>query len=184
MPNAVDFKQAFISAFMRHQSKLHWAQDIYRTTYMQAYIYPTIAENLNMSFLYEYNKIDAIFSLEDPQNPLTDKQLAFTHYDNVSSIAVEHENKTATIETELRNFVASAYPLNILITYVGSTEARGYWVFDKPQYQDYFRALQGRLLVVIDEDMNNSWNVWKHNRGEPVKWAFFFLNASGQWETL
>lgn len=49
-PNTQDFKQAFISAFIEHQSKLYWAHDLYRTTYTQAYIYPSIAEKLNMSF--------------------------------------------------------------------------------------------------------------------------------------
>lgn len=98
--------------------------------------------------------------------------------------AIEHENKVAIIESELSNFVASTYPLNILVTYVGSTEARGSWIFDKPQYQNYFRNLQGRLLVVIDDDMNLLYDLSFHKRGQPLHWSFFFLNACGQWETL
>ncbi len=121
----------------------------------------------------EYNKIDAVFSQEDSQNPPSNEPLTITPHDNIICIAVEHENKVRTIETELKNFVASAYPLNILITYISSTEKRGYWIFDNPQYQNYFKSPQGRLLVIIDKDMNESWNVWKYNRRETIKLGIF-----------
>jgi hypothetical protein len=182
MPNVLDFKQAFISAFVRHQGSLHWAgenQDLKRTTYMQAYIYPTIAETLNMDFLYEFHKVDAILSSDgifSPDSSWHPKPIL--PFEDVPLIALEHENNGNNLSGELGNFARLQFPLNVLVTYISSTNVRDQKIFLNRYYIEYFAKLHGRLLIVIDEDMQLSWNVYDHKRGEPLYWAFFLLNLN------
>jgi hypothetical protein len=184
MPNVLEFRQAYETAFVEHRSQLYWGAqppDVPRTTSMQAFIYPTIGKILDMNFLYEHNKIDAIFFDKNTSIDGPFQEVPLTPLSNRSHITIEHENNAASIGTELHNFTVASYPLNVLITYVTSTKARDYWIFKKLEYQDYFQKLKGRLLIVVDEDMNESWNIGKRQLGDPLYWAFFFLDETGEW---
>jgi hypothetical protein len=117
MPNILEFKQAYEAAFVQHRSRLQWAGDLQRTTYMQAFIYPTIGEILGMSFLYEYSNVDVVFFEKTlPLGVQSEEASPLKLRDEVSSIAVEHENDGRSIRNELQNFVASGLPLNVLVT--------------------------------------------------------------------
>lgn len=191
MPTVLDFKQAYLTAFVKNQQLLHWGGervDLQRTTCMQAYIYPSIADILSMSLLYEYKNIDAIFSPQtnSPNAPFSQDDVPrITPRDNVTHIAVEHENNSDKyIRAELEKFATSGYPLNVLITYITSTEARERIIFDKPDYKPFFDRLRGRLLVIIDNDMYGLWDMGKRNIGDPLYWSFFFLDSNGRWVNL
>lgn len=181
------FVEAFFDAFKHVQSIDNirpsplWTNDpIIRTSTMQSYIYPRIAEALGKYMVYELPTDAAFFDFSEIINAGADG-LAYPNPQK-AILCLEHENNSATSQHEMHQLSQSDAALNVLITYQHGTEEQQIaWLERK--FSKIIVEARGRaadfLIVLPGAEQDQPWSI---SEGRPWSgsdlWRFFYFEKS------
>ena len=117
-----DFVAAYRATFSDFPKYAVWSGDgVVRTSAMQSYIYPKLADLLKLFLICEHTADAAFYDYQEIKR-VSDSGFAFPDPKS-AKLYLEHENKVGISQKEMADLAKSGVKLNVLVTYQhGSVE--------------------------------------------------------------
>jgi hypothetical protein len=180
-----DFIKAFrssfegVQSFEDGQSRALWTNDpIVRTSTMQSYIYPKLADTLGKYLVCEL-PTDAAFFERSAIECAGKNGLAYPT-PSKAVLCLEHENNAATSLHEMEQLSKTGAALNVLVTYLHATvDQQIAWANTNfTSILQNSRDQKGDFLVVLPgKEQDNRWMISTKNPWtDSDLWRFFLWN--------